>query len=84
MRTNLYRRALDRASKVLGGQKQLASHLGVDAQSLGKWKTGVTRPPVQVLRSLSEIVRLALLKDFSRAVTERRRLARAAKKRSRR
>lgn len=84
MRSSLYRRAVDRASKVLGGQKQLASHLGVDSQSLGKWKTGVAHPPVQVLRSLSEIVRQALLKDFSRPVTERRKIARAAKKRRRR
>jgi DNA-binding XRE family transcriptional regulator len=83
MRAGVYRRAFARAIEILGGKEQLASHLGVDSQSLGKWSAGSVHPPVEVLQSLAEILRHEISKDWKRLGAGQSKLV-TAKKRSRR
>jgi hypothetical protein len=64
MAADLYRRAFARAANILGGRKQLAKHLGIDAQLLDRWSRPAARPPEYVLQFVAQLLRSELLKNY--------------------
>jgi ribosome-binding protein aMBF1 (putative translation factor) len=73
MASNLYKGVFLRATEILGGKEQLAAHLKVDLERLRKWSSNSSRPPVQVLQSLAELLKQELMKKYAGNSRTRRR-----------
>jgi hypothetical protein len=57
-RATVYSRTLQRACEVLGGIRQLADHLHVDAAELNRWIDARGQPPLEVFLAAVDVVLL--------------------------
>lgn len=61
------RELVDRAARELGGQRQLAEWLGVSANRITDWKTGVRECPPEVVASIAHAAKLDAVQWLTRA-----------------
>jgi hypothetical protein len=64
MAVDLYRRVIARAADILGGREHLASYLRIDLQQLDAWCRRAVRPPQHALRSLAQLLKRELVKNY--------------------
>jgi hypothetical protein len=59
----LYRRVFTRATKILGGEEQLARYLHAGEREVHHWRHG-GQPPVEALQLVAELLKQQLLKKY--------------------
>jgi CRISPR/Cas system-associated exonuclease Cas4 (RecB family) len=65
MPTLLYRRALNRAAEILGGEERLARFLNAEQNELRYWKQ--RQPPVEALQLVAGLLMHQLLKKYDQS-----------------
>jgi hypothetical protein len=56
MSADLNRRMIARAAELLGGEEQLARHLGVSTTRLFLWSAGAEKPPLSAFLRLADVL----------------------------
>jgi hypothetical protein len=73
MAKSVYRRTLDMAAEILGGQEAVATYLGATPEMVASWTAGTSEPAVSFFLRLVELIEEKTVNAARSATVVRRR-----------